>query len=155
VVQQILARHGYVVLAANGGEEALAQAHSGAIDLIATDVVMPGLGGRELVEAAQRGSPGPQGAGGTRQTARAESPSCGALAVAVQFRQEPLGKILSLGQPVPQIPPIGPRHFHFQLGQVVVQEIPEDLGLLLCQSQLHTRRTSVTSSGPARSRRSR
>lgn len=29
---------------------ALAQAHAGAIDLIATDVVMPGLGGRKLVE---------------------------------------------------------------------------------------------------------
>jgi two-component system, cell cycle sensor histidine kinase and response regulator CckA len=52
VVQQILVRQGYVVLAANGGEEglALAHAHSGAIDLIATDVVMPGLGGRELVD---------------------------------------------------------------------------------------------------------
>jgi two-component system cell cycle sensor histidine kinase/response regulator CckA len=39
VVQQILVRQGYVVLAANGGEEglALAHAHSGAIDLIATD----------------------------------------------------------------------------------------------------------------------
>ncbi len=52
VVHQILVRQGYTVLAANGGEEALALAHAhvGAIDLIATDVVMPGLGGRELVE---------------------------------------------------------------------------------------------------------
>ncbi|HEY7635395.1 MAG TPA: PAS domain-containing protein [Gemmatimonadales bacterium] len=52
VVHQILTRQGYLVLASSGGEEALrlARSHPGAIDLIATDVIMPGLGGRELVE---------------------------------------------------------------------------------------------------------
>jgi PAS domain S-box-containing protein len=60
-----LARHvlrecGYTVLEAAEGEEALrvAAAHEGSIDLLATDVVMPRLGGRELAERLLPQRPG-------------------------------------------------------------------------------------------------
>jgi len=51
VAERILARDGYTVLVASSGDEALALAKDSPkpIDLIATDVVMPGLGGRDLV----------------------------------------------------------------------------------------------------------
>jgi CheY-like chemotaxis protein len=41
---------GYQVLAASGGQEAIASAarHNGGIDLLITDIVMPGMGGAEL-----------------------------------------------------------------------------------------------------------
>ncbi|MDP1889576.1 MAG: response regulator [Gemmatimonadaceae bacterium] len=50
LVRTALTRAGYRVLAARDGEEALtrAAAHAGRIDLLVTDVVMPGLNGREL-----------------------------------------------------------------------------------------------------------
>jgi DNA-binding response OmpR family regulator len=50
LVQMALERHGYVVLAADSGSEALrlAAAHPGTIDLLITDVVMPDLRGPEL-----------------------------------------------------------------------------------------------------------
>jgi len=52
VVAEILEAHGYRVLVCRDGEEALAvaAAHEGAIDLMLSDVVMPGLNGRELAE---------------------------------------------------------------------------------------------------------
>jgi two-component system, cell cycle sensor histidine kinase and response regulator CckA len=58
LVQMALERHGYVVLTAESGSEALhlAAAHQGPIDMLITDVVMPDLRGPELARrlVAQR-----------------------------------------------------------------------------------------------------
>jgi PAS domain S-box-containing protein len=50
IAREVLMRHGYAVLEACNGTEALDHAakHDGAIQLLLTDVVMPGLDGREL-----------------------------------------------------------------------------------------------------------
>jgi NO-binding membrane sensor protein with MHYT domain/nitrogen-specific signal transduction histidine kinase len=50
LVRRVLERRGYEVIEASGGAEALdlAERHGGRIDLLLTDVVMPGMGGREL-----------------------------------------------------------------------------------------------------------
>src|SRR5581483_5028380 len=52
VAERILLRDGYTVLVAATGDDALALAEKSSkpIDLIATDVVMPGLAGRDLVQ---------------------------------------------------------------------------------------------------------
>ncbi|HEV8530606.1 MAG TPA: PAS domain S-box protein [Methylomirabilota bacterium] len=52
VAKESLALYGYTVLEARDGEDALriAGAESGRIDLMVTDVVMPGMNGRELAE---------------------------------------------------------------------------------------------------------
>jgi nitrogen-specific signal transduction histidine kinase/CheY-like chemotaxis protein len=54
-----LESRGYTVLEAGDGQEALerAQAYAGAIDLLLTDLVMPRLGGADLVEQLQRQRP--------------------------------------------------------------------------------------------------
>jgi PAS domain S-box-containing protein len=55
VARRILAESGYAVLTAPDGSEALrvCREHDGPIDLLLTDVVMPGLSGPELVEQAR------------------------------------------------------------------------------------------------------
>jgi len=55
-----LQAHGYRVLLAASGAEALVllQAHAAEVDLLVTDVVMPGLGGRALADAARALRPG-------------------------------------------------------------------------------------------------
>ena len=53
LVRKILKRERFEVLEAGSGEEALAaaSAHGAAIGLLLTDVMLPGIGGRELAEA--------------------------------------------------------------------------------------------------------
>jgi hypothetical protein len=52
LVESVLRRRGYTVISARDGAEALdrASAHPGTIDLLITDVIMPGLNGRQLAE---------------------------------------------------------------------------------------------------------
>ncbi|MFZ0860388.1 MAG: PAS domain S-box protein [Candidatus Sulfotelmatobacter sp.] len=52
LVRETLAAKGYRVMEAENGESGMAAAaqHDGKIDLVITDVVMPGMGGRELVK---------------------------------------------------------------------------------------------------------
>ena len=58
--QRSLEREGYTVLAAVDGREALSRGeqHHGIIHLLVTDVVMPGIGGRELAQRLCRLRPG-------------------------------------------------------------------------------------------------
>jgi signal transduction histidine kinase/ActR/RegA family two-component response regulator len=60
LVQGVLQDSGYTVLAASRGDEALgvAAAHAGEIDLLMTDVVMPGLGGRDVAARLAEQHPG-------------------------------------------------------------------------------------------------
>jgi two-component system, cell cycle sensor histidine kinase and response regulator CckA len=60
LVQAVLERCGYVVLTAESGSEALrlAAAHTGPIDLLITDVVMPDLRGPELASRLVEQRPG-------------------------------------------------------------------------------------------------
>ncbi len=59
VVRNILSKKGYRVLQASNGQEAidLARRHEGPIDMIVTDVVMPGLNGRQVVEVVKAEHP--------------------------------------------------------------------------------------------------
>jgi len=56
MMQEILDREGYETVAVESGEEALKVAHQ-AFDLLLTDIVMPHMGGLELVRAFQEVSP--------------------------------------------------------------------------------------------------
>jgi two-component system, cell cycle sensor histidine kinase and response regulator CckA len=60
LTREILEEHGYTVIEAGSGDGALkcARAHSGAIDLLLTDVVMPRMSGRELADHLVRLRPG-------------------------------------------------------------------------------------------------
>ncbi|HYA98138.1 MAG TPA: ATP-binding protein, partial [Methylomirabilota bacterium] len=60
LARSFLEAHGYRVLAAGGGEEALEAAarHPGIIDMLVTDVVMPGINGRVLAERLAARQPG-------------------------------------------------------------------------------------------------
>ncbi len=57
---QALARSGYEILVASRPEESLtiARDHAGTIDLLVTDVIMPGMNGRQLAETLTSASPG-------------------------------------------------------------------------------------------------
>ncbi len=59
LVRKILRRENYDVLEAGSGEEALteAAAQDVDIDLLLTDVMLPGIGGRELAESLTAGNP--------------------------------------------------------------------------------------------------
>jgi CheY-like chemotaxis protein len=59
LVRDTLVAKGYQVLEAEGGEAGLelSAAHTGKIDLVITDVVMPGIGGRELVKQLSNSRP--------------------------------------------------------------------------------------------------
>jgi CheY-like chemotaxis protein len=60
VTERMLKRAGYATLRAEHGEQALelARHHQGSIDLLVTDVVMPGLSGPELAERMRTLRPG-------------------------------------------------------------------------------------------------
>jgi hypothetical protein len=59
LVQRALELHGYSVLPARSGEEAeqIERSHGGPIHLLVTDVVMPGMGGRELADTVKSRRP--------------------------------------------------------------------------------------------------
>jgi two-component system, cell cycle sensor histidine kinase and response regulator CckA len=59
LVRETLAAKGYHVMEAENGESGMAVAahHDGKIDLVITDVVMPGMGGRELVKQLAQSRP--------------------------------------------------------------------------------------------------
>jgi len=58
--EMVLTSFGYRVLTANSGQKALEifDARSAEIDLVITDLVMPQMSGRELIERLRRLSPG-------------------------------------------------------------------------------------------------
>ncbi len=60
IIRYILAREKYQVLVASNGEEAirLSACYEGAIDLLLTDVVMPGMSGRTVAERLSEIRPG-------------------------------------------------------------------------------------------------
>jgi signal transduction histidine kinase len=60
LARAILEQQGYTILAAENGQDALAilVSHEGPVHLLLTDVVMPGMNGRELYEKAARERPG-------------------------------------------------------------------------------------------------
>src|SRR6202035_1651470 len=60
LANMFLQDNGYQVLAAGDGAQALqvARQHTGAIHLLLTDVVMPGINGRMLAERLAPGQPG-------------------------------------------------------------------------------------------------
>jgi CheY-like chemotaxis protein len=60
LARRILTRHGYEVIEARNGLEALAMCagHTGEIHLVVTDVVMPGMGGGELARRLETARPG-------------------------------------------------------------------------------------------------
>ena len=60
VAKRILCMHGYAVLEADSGEQALelSESHQGPIDLAITDVVMPGMSGTEMAKQLSASRPG-------------------------------------------------------------------------------------------------
>src|SRR5256885_5409416 len=84
VAREVLESGGYTVLEAAGGPAALevAAAHSGAIDLLITDMVMPGISGQELARKMRNLRDGIPGIymSGYREHAPGEAAKCDAPA---------------------------------------------------------------------------
>ncbi len=59
-LQETLEQYGYQVLAARNGQKALelSQKHEAGVDLLITDLVLPGMNGREVAEALRKQRPG-------------------------------------------------------------------------------------------------
>ncbi|MFH1627799.1 MAG: response regulator [Pseudomonadota bacterium] len=59
LMKTILEGYGYRVLAAGDGEAAIAlsETHEGEIELLLTDVVLPGIGGKDLLDALREKRP--------------------------------------------------------------------------------------------------
>ena len=53
----LLETRGYRVIACTGGEQALAAFAGGQVDLVLTDLIMPGMSGNDLVERIKQLSP--------------------------------------------------------------------------------------------------
>jgi hypothetical protein len=60
VTRRVLTRNGYTLLSASSGDEAIkvAAGHGGTIDLLLTDVVLPGMTGRDVAERIAAARPG-------------------------------------------------------------------------------------------------
>ncbi|MEI6226433.1 MAG: ATP-binding protein, partial [Deltaproteobacteria bacterium] len=90
ITVRALKENGYQVITAGSGEEALAlvRGREGRIDLVVTDVVMPGMSGREVVDALRRNLPGLRAlfVSGYTQDAIAQR---GVLDSGVEFLQKP------------------------------------------------------------------
>lgn len=56
MTKSILEQYGYTIIALESGDEALSQVekHNGAVDLLLTDVVLPGMNGREVFESLSK-----------------------------------------------------------------------------------------------------
>jgi two-component system NtrC family response regulator len=57
VLEALLAPEGYEIVTANGGVEAIQIVTEGDIDLVVTDMKMPGMNGMELLEACKKAKP--------------------------------------------------------------------------------------------------
>jgi CheY-like chemotaxis protein len=57
LVDQVLRGEGYEVLLAADGDEAIALAGSNRVDVLLTDLSMPGIGGHELADRLRAGAP--------------------------------------------------------------------------------------------------
>jgi len=97
LTREMLERLGYTVLAADGPEQALALAasHQGSLEVILSDIVMPGMDGRALTELLQRSHPHARVVlmSGYAPPARAERESMRFLAK--PFRTEALARVLA------------------------------------------------------------
>lgn len=93
MTRKLLQMEGYTVLAASTPEEAvrLAEEHPGVIHLLLTDVVMPGMNGRELTERIQRLRPATKSLFMSGYTADVIAHH-GVLDEGVQFIQKPFSK---------------------------------------------------------------
>ena len=91
LLRRLLDANGYRVIEAADGREALRllEQHGGSIDLLLTDIVMPGLNGRELSQKALASKPGLKVIYMSGYTDEALSDT-GALGPGVSFLRKPL-----------------------------------------------------------------